>query len=213
MFPFGPGQKFLATNRILGLAAGGWSLSGIVKIRQGFPLQITTQGTCITSANAYQGSCMPDYNPNVLPSQARQNGDWGRAPGANARNVQTIQYLNPAAFQCPDLNCSSYKLGNVARSAPDNLRGPGYKDLDLGIRRTFTLRQQPGGNLTFQVEADVINATNSTYFTLNTASSQWNTCTAGATLQACPAQQYGTVVGQNGAVPPRDWQFAGRFRF
>lgn len=216
LFPFGRGQAFLANNRILGLAAGGWSLSGIVKLRQGFPLQITTQGGCYANEYAYQGTCMPDYNPNVLPSAARQNGQWGRGPGANASNVQTIQYLNPAAFQFPDNNIKSFKLGNVARSAPDGVRGPGYKDLDLGIRRTFTLREQPGGNLTFQVEADVINATNSTYFTLGTGttSTAWNNnCLAGQSIQQCPAQAYGTVAGQNPAVPPRDWQFAGRFRF
>ena len=218
VFPFGHGQKFLANSRVASWVLGGWSGSGIFKIRQGTPLQITVAepSSCITSLDALQGSCMPDYNPNVGAGQARINGKWGRGPGANASNVQNIQYLNTAAFQCPDLNasCQSFKLGNVARSAPDGLRGPGWKDLDMGLRRTFLLHESPGSNLTFQVEANVINVTNSTYFTLASGATAWNVCPAGeTTIQQCAANAYGTVGGQNNAVPPRDWQFAGRIRF
>lgn len=212
--PLGKGQQFFATSRIATWVGGGWSLSGIIKIRQGTPLQITTQGACVTSQDAYQGTCMPDYVPGFNANSARINGEYGRAPGANASNIQTIQYLNTAAFQCPDANCSSLKLGNVARSAPDGLRGPGWKDIDLGIRRTFNMIETDNLHLTFQIEADVSNATNSTYFTLAGGSTQWNTCLAGQTnLQQCPALAYGTIGGQNAAVAPRDWQFAGRFRF
>jgi hypothetical protein len=212
--PIGRGQYFFANSKFATLVGGGWSISGIIKIRQGFPLQITTQGACITSQNAFQGTCMPDYNPAVLPTQARINGKWGRGPGANAGNVQTIQYLNPAAFQYPDGNTGSYKLGNVARSAPDGLRGPGWKDMDLGLRRTFTVRDTENLHLTLQLEADVTNVTNSTYFSLASGATAWNTCGAGlTTIQQCAANAYGTIGGQNAAVPPRDWQFAGRFRF
>lgn len=213
--PFGRGRKFLATSWLGNALVGGWSVSGIVKIRQGFPLQITTSETsgCITALDALQGTCMPDYNPSFT-GPARINGKWGRAPNANASNIQTIQYINTAAFQCPDQNCSSFKLGNVARSAPDGLRGPGWKDMDMGIRRTFNVRDTESLHLTFQLEADVTNVTNSTYFTLASGATAWNTCAAGqTTLQQCPALAFGTIGGQNSSVPPRDWQFAGRFRF
>jgi hypothetical protein len=53
--------------------------------------------------------------------------------------------------------------------------------------------------LTFQVEADVDNATNSTFF--NLSSSTWDSST------------FGLISGQNKAIQPRDWQFAGRLRF
>ncbi len=216
ILPFGKGQQFLAANKLVGSVVGGWSVSGIIKLREGSPLQITTynSGGCRTSADAYQGVCMPDYNPAVGAGQARINGAWGRAPGANASNIQQIQYLNTAAFQCPDLNCSSYKLGNVARSAPDGLHGPGWKDMDMAIRRTFQLLERGGGNVTMQVEADVANITNSTYFSLASGATAWNVCAAGqTTLQQCAALAYGTIGGQNSQVPPRDWQFSGRIRF
>jgi hypothetical protein len=45
----------------------------------------------------------------------------------------------------------------------------------------------------------VDNATNSTFF--NLSSSTWDT------------SAFGLIGGQNKSIQPRDWQFAGRFRF
>jgi len=61
------------------------------------------------------------------------------------------------------------------------------------VRETATL------HLTFQVEADVFNATNSTFF--NLSSSTWD------------SSAFGLISGQNKSIQPRDWQFDGRFRF
>jgi Carboxypeptidase regulatory-like domain len=224
-FPFGRGQAFFATNRIMGLIAGGWQLSGIYKYRDGSPLHITNQAGCATASNALQGTCFPDYAPGFDKRSARINGRWGRGPGANAANINTIQYLNPAAFLCPDsptfaptLTCgagggvyTSWKLGNAASSAPDGLTGPGWWDIDLGIRRTFVVIERPTLHLTFQVEGDVINSTNSTFF--NVSSTGWNNnCNAQSSSSTCNLA-YGAIGGQNVQIPPRDWQFAGRFRF
>jgi hypothetical protein len=213
-FPIGRGQAFFATNRIASLIGGGWQLSGIYKYRDGYPLQITSNYGCESNSGAGQGTCMPDYAPGFDKKHARINGRWGRAPGANAANINDISYLNPAAFTCPDspvtdpgLTCgvsqssgrTTWKIGNSARSAPYGLTGPGWWDVDLGIRRTFDVRETSTLHLTFQVEADVDNATNSTFFNLSTAA--WGN------------SAYGKVSGQNQSVQPRDWQFAGRFRF
>ena len=211
--PFGRGQAFFATNRIAGLIGGGWEFNGIYKYRDGVPLQVTNGGGCMTNSTAGQGTCMPDYVPGFDKRRARINGRWGRGPGANATNFNGIQYLNPAAFECADSSpiyttytCGStnepnttWKLGNVARTAPLGLHGPGWWDIDLGIRRTFNVRETATLHLTFQVEADVSNATNSTFFNLGSAN--WD------------SSGYGMVTSQNAQIPPRDWQFAGRFRF
>jgi hypothetical protein len=215
IFPIGRGQAFFATNRIAGLIGGGWQLSGIYKYRDGFPLQITQSGGCAPQADDLQGTCMPDYTPGFDKRRARINGRWGRGPGMNAANAGTIQYLNQAAFQCPDSSpqnngatCGSgggvsntFKIGNIARTAPDGLHGPGYWDVDLGVRRTFHVRETATLHLTFQLTADVTNATNSTFF--NTGGTGWS---AGST-------SFGTVNSQNQNVLPRDWQFGGRFTF
>ena len=210
-FPIGRGQAFFATNRIMSLIGGGWTLNGIYKYRDGYPLQVTTASCAANTADG--GTCMPDYTPGFNKNQVRINGRWGRGPGASAGNINTISYINPQAFECPDsspqnttYSCGSgvepnvtWKIGNVARSAPDGLTGPGWWDIDLGIRRTFNVRETATLHLTFQVEADVSNATNSTFF--NVGSTQWNNST------------FGLISGQNEAILPRDWQFAGRFRF
>jgi hypothetical protein len=223
-FPIGRGQAFFATNRLMSLLGGGWTLNGIYKYRDGYPLQVTDGHGCNANTNGGQGTCMPDYTPGFNKSAVRINGRWGRGPGANAGNLTKISYINPQAFQCPDsspLNnaatcgatnspTATWKIGNIARSAPYGLTGPGYWALALGIRRTFTIRETATLHLTFQVEADVSNATNSTFF--NLASAAWNTPPT-ATPDA--NTNFGTISGQNQSpdVQPRDWQFAGRFRF
>ena len=211
-FPIGRGQAFGSTNRYMSLIGGGWQLSGIYKYRDGYPLQITYASSCNSGSYSGQGTCMPDYAPGFDKNSARINGRWGRGPGANASNLNSISYLNPAAFVCPDspvmtptATCgtlgahNTYKLGNISRSGADGLHGPGWWDIDLGLRRTFNVRETATLHLTFQVEADVDNATNSTFFNLSSAA--WSNA------------NYGVVSGQNQSVPPRDWQFAGRFRF
>jgi Carboxypeptidase regulatory-like domain len=211
-FPIGRGQAFFATNRIAGLIGGGWQVSGIYKYRDGYPLQIGLS-SCNASTNAGQGSCMPDYTPGFDKRKVRINGRWGRGPGANAASLGQISYINAQAFQCPDSSptntgatcgntnspTATWKIGNVARTAPDGLHGPGWWDIDMGLRRTFNVRETATLHLTFQFEADVTNATNSTFFNLSGQTSN--------------SSGFGAVGGQNKSILPRDWQFAGRFRF
>ena len=146
-FPIGRGQAFFATNRIAGLIGGGWEFSGIYKYRDGYPLQITSGSGCMANAVGGQGTCMPDYTPGFNKSQARINGRWGRGPGANAANLNQINYLNPNAFECPDSSPTdpdlhlryndgtldtTFKIGNIARTAPD------------GLTRTRMVGHRPG---------------------------------------------------------------------
>jgi hypothetical protein len=223
--PFGRGQAFFATNRIAGMIGEGWEFSGTYQYRDGYPLAVTnTSGQCEPNTYGGQGpDCFPDYNPTFDKRKARINGRWGRGPGSNESSFGSIQYLDPNAFECPDspstniyrtcnedentgpLSSSgpltqSYKLGNIARNAPDGLHGPGWWNINLGMRRTFMLRETATLHLSFQLEADVTNTTNSTFFNVGSAAGWDNS-------------NYGEMSGQNQQAPPRDWQFAGRFRF
>jgi hypothetical protein len=247
-FPIGRGQKFFGTNRLVSAIAGGWSLSGIYKYRQGNPLAISdSPNNCNPRNNAGQGTCMPDLVPGFTKASVRINGRWGHAPGTNALNIQNTQYINPNAFMCPQANLattggvaelnstcgysegilppngsgSTTLIGNAPATAPYGLTGPGWWDIDMGIRRTFSILERANLHLTFEVEGDVINTTNSTFFNIggfnsngNNSSQSWAVCNPGATtLQLCSALAFGSITGQNQNVPPRDWQFSGRFRF
>jgi hypothetical protein len=220
--PIGRGQAFFATNRIMGMIGGGWEINGIYKYRDGYPITVTNGSGCMT--NSVEGwTCLPDYTPGFDKRQIRINGRWGRGPGSTAQNYNTINYINPSAFECPDsspnnitFSCggttepnTTFKLGNVARTAPYGLHGPGWWDIDLGLRRTFMVRETATLHLTFQVEADVTNATNSTFFNMNgNTTANWSGLPSGGGTTS-----FGTVAGQNKSILPRDWQFAGRFRF
>jgi len=222
-FPIGRGQAFFATNRIAGLIGGGWEFSGIYRYRDGTPLQITMGTNCMVNAVGGQGVCMPDYTPGFNKRQARVNGRWGRGPGSNATNFNTINYLNTNAFESPDSSptdpsystgtttepWTTFKIGNIASTAPDGIKGPGWWDIDLGLRRTFNVRETATLHLTFQIEADVSNATNSTFFNVGSLSLSANSASPSTNWSST----FGQVNGQNQQIAPRDWQFAGRFRF
>ncbi len=237
-FPIGRGQKFFGTNRLVSAIAGGWSLSGIYKYRQGNPLAITdSPNNCNPKTNAGQGTCMPSYVPGFTKASVRINGRWGHAPGTNATNITQTQYINPNAFMCPQAylagvgnltsTCgysenvlppngtgSTTLIGNVPATAPYGLTGPGWWDIDMGIRRTFNVLERSTLHLTFEVEGDVINTTNSTFFNLGGNSQAWGVCAAGqVSVSQCSQLSFGAITGQNQNVPPRDWQFSGRFRF
>jgi hypothetical protein len=219
-FPIGRGQAFFATNRIMGLIGGGWQISGIYRYRDGYPLQVTNNQGCMSNSVS-GGTCVPDYSPGFDKRQLRINGRWGRGPGANAVNFNTISYINPQAFQCadsyptnPTYTCgattepnTTFKIGNVARSAPDGLHGPGWWDVQVGLRRTFNVRETATLHLTFQFNADVDNLFNSTFYNINATNS------SAGNWQGVGNTSFGQVSGQNRSIPPRDWQFSGRFRF
>ena len=134
-------------------------------------------------------------------------------PPSYAPILPSPRLFRPAA-QDP-ASTSTYKLGNIAQSAPDSLYGPGWWALAGGIRRTFVIVERPTLHLTFQAEGDVINATNSTFFNLASGATGWNNnCSPQSTSSNCNLA-YGTIGGQNlqPAVAPRDWQLQGRFRF
>ena len=212
--PFGQG-KIGNGNAWVRALAGGWRLSGIFSYYAGDPLAIT-EGSCAAPS---QGTCMPTYAPGFLGiGSARQNGGWGH--GATRTTLASIQYINPAAFVMGPGNagtsnvvnpnctagtsaCTGMVLGNVARTAPYGLRGPGNNNVDAALRRTFDLWKKE--NVKFIFEASVFNAVNHVWFgsSSSTADGSIGTTTGSASL--------GVVAGQ--ANNPRQWQFAGHINF
>jgi len=180
-------------NAFVRAIGSDWRLSGILTVVSGNPLALT--GAACTGLTG-QGTCMPGYAPGFTGS-ARQHGKWGQ--GATRTNLSTIQYINPAAF----VEVPAPNIGNVARTAPDGLRGPGNYDIDASLRRTFSIWK--GGRVKFVFDASVFNAVNHVWFgsPASTADGSIGSSVGSASL--------GTVAGQ--ANNPRQFQFAGHINF
>jgi hypothetical protein len=127
--PFGRGRRIgrgwgTVTNAIL----GGWSVSPIVTLTSGEPLDLSVNG----NPSNTNGS----DRPNVV-------GDW------RIDNPTPERWFNTDAFVAND----QYTFGN----APKNLlRGPGYANLDIVVRKSFQVNQRVTADLRFES----FNATN-----------------------------------------------------
>ena len=212
--PFGKGH-IGDGNAIVRNIVGGWRLSDIFTYVAGNPLVITSS-TCTGTSG--QGTCMPAYNT-AFSGPVRQNGSWGS--GATRTTLGSMQYINPAAFlqtgsfvnsstcTAGTSACTGEVLGDLARTAPYGLRGPGNYDIDGSLRRSFDLWRE--GRVKFIFEAQVFNVVNHVWFgsTASTADGSIGSSVTSSTASKDTA--LGTVAGQ--ANNPREWQFAGHFTF
>ena len=97
------------------------------------------------------------------------------------------QWLNPAAFTAPP-------AGSFGNAGVGQVVLPGLSQLDTNLAKSFPIHER----LNFRIQADFFNVLNHTnYSSLNT------TATSGATT-------FGRL---NGAYPPRQMQFSGKFTF
>lgn len=179
--PFGQGGigNNLRTVRWL---AGGWALSWIASYRSGSPLEITSS-SCTALA---EKTCFPNYAFGFTGT-ARIHGGWGHS--VTPKNAGSIPFINAAAFSTP----TATQIGDVSRTAPYNLFGPGGYDIDAGIRRTFPITRRTS----FIFSAEAFNVTNTvTFGTPNTNVSSSN---------------FGTISSQSNQS--RDWQFSGKVIF
>ena len=113
------------SNRTVKALGSGWSVSGIVRILSGPYLTVASGlDNALTGTN--------DQRPNqVLPS-----------PYAATRTIQS--WLNPAAFIQP-------ASGTYGTLGAMNILGPGSINIDMGITRTFNIREKQ--SLQFRAEA------------------------------------------------------------
>lgn len=184
--PFGKGG-FGNNSKAVRWLAGGWSLSWIANYSAGGPLEITASGCSAVG----QGTCYPNYNPSFSGS-VRENGHWGH--GVNHANAGSIHFINKDAFSVTGVqDPNHYQIGDVSRTAPYHLFGPGAYNIDSGLRRTFQITRR----VNFVFNAEAFNVTNTVHFSgINT-----NVTSSG----------FGTVGRQSNH--PRDWQFSGRINF
>jgi hypothetical protein len=117
---------------------GGWQTTGIWTFETGRPFNITLRQD-VANVGARGLFQRPNLVGNPFPSGFTKT--YG--PGG--------LYFNPAAFANPPL----YTFGNLGRNA---LRGPGFKNFDIGIFKNFNLSER----LRLQYRAEAFNAFNNT---------------------------------------------------
>jgi hypothetical protein len=151
-FPFGPGKKW-AQNGVASQVIGGWRMTGIYTISDGYPFGITDNSYGYCNA-AHMLSDRPDMIGNPLPSGFQQT---------------TQHWFNNQAFDfsgtCPASNLvaltggfdTTKAFGNAPRYF-SNIRVPGVNNIDFSLQKDFKIPLGEQTRLAFR--ADLYNAIN-----------------------------------------------------
>ena len=132
--PFGHGRDFLPTlPRWADEAIGGWSLSGLPSWHTGTPYMANSVAFLMSYSNE---------DPAILtgglgPMKSHVTVSNGQVYAFKDYQTAFNQYQGPTGFEM---------------GARNNLRGPHYFDLDLGLGKTFPIYKE-GVNLKFRVDA------------------------------------------------------------
>jgi len=130
--------------------AGGWSLSGILNIHSGFPWNPVVN---VVGGNLYCGSCgygqlLPtEYFGGAGSSTSNDQFKTGsNYPLAHVTGANGTAYYNTPASAYTAYSGSAY--GTALPTAPlvhrNSLTGPGYRDLDLSLAKSFGFPNVPG---------------------------------------------------------------------
>lgn len=179
--PVGRGQA-LGRNAggLLNEVIGGWQVSGIETWRTGLAL---TAGTGIASTTSLAADAGETF---VGPRSAL-------APGIH---VDTTDNDQVQFFKNPQAAIAAYvPVTGLETGTRDNLRGPHFSNLDLGVIKNFPLTER----YRLQFRADAYNVFNHTNF--------------GLPNPLLPSGSFGVISGLAGQEPSRVMQFALRFDF
>lgn len=133
--PFGRGHRFMSEG-ILARVTGGWQLNGIFSVMQGRPFTIGTNATSVNTVGNLQTA-------DQLKEFVEFYGGIGRG----------VSYFDPNAFG----PVSDVRFGTSGRNI---LFGPGVKNLDGSVFRTFRIRER----VSMQFKWEVFNVSNTPAF-------------------------------------------------
>ena len=132
--PFGKEKKW-ATSGLSSTIFGGWQLNGVFAAYSGRPFTLTASGSSLNMPGNQQ-----------TPDQIKENVEILGNVGSDGTYFDTTAFARVTAV----------RFGNVGRNT---MRGPGVANLDLGLFRSFKVRES---DLQFRLEA--FNATNTPHF-------------------------------------------------
>jgi hypothetical protein len=140
--PFGRDQKYF-TSGPLAYIVGGWKLSTALSRVSGTPLTITGSN----AFSAYGNTTVADRVAGVNMTLSGRN-----------YSGSGFRYLNPAAFA--DVTSSTASTPRFGTAGRNCVRGPGYFDLDAGLKKTFPI----WSSVRFEFAAESFNITNTPQF-------------------------------------------------
>jgi Carboxypeptidase regulatory-like domain len=146
---------YKGSSRFLGVLFNGYSLSTLASFNSGAPFTMTTgSDKNLDGYNNDRPNLVPGVNPFLSPHRSRFTASQA--------------WFNTAAFTAngPGLPGGIGPGGADGNAPRDYLRAPGYRDVDLGVSRTFKFER--GMGLTFR--ADATNAFNMVSLNAPTAS-------------------------------------------
>jgi len=198
-------------NNWLEKVAGGWSISGILNIHSGFPW---TPVMGITGGNLYCGTC--GYGT-VFPA-AYLGGAGSNTGNDSFKTLGGSNFPNggPAYFAGPTYTAyTGNASGTAVPQSPgvhrNSFIGPGYKDVDMTLVKSFGLPKMPGLGEDAKVEfrVDAYNVFNN----LNLANISNFVCTVDST-GACMAGSANSNFGlATSALGARVVTLGARFNF
>lgn len=178
--PFGSGRMIEPSNRVFGAIASGWQMTGILTLQTGRPFTVST-GTDVSNTG------QNNDRPNLI-------GDWHVPnPGPNRWfNPCTVSADGKTFFNCLSGDKPAWQVnapntfGNAGRNI---LRADGLKNFDLGVSRSFDIRE----NKSLQFRAEVFNLANHPNFfspnAVNVTSSNFGTISRAAFASFTGAQR------------------------
>lgn len=165
--------KFFHGNSFLSKVADGWSVSGIFNLHTGFPFTPTYNvpgGSLYYSASPYNTLRPASYNGGAKNSSSNNAFENGR-PNVNFPNAGPAQpyFTAPVA---PTAGSSGFASGlpQLPGIARNSFNGPGYKDFDATLVKSFGLPKARiiGEDAAIEIRADAFNLFNNINLTPST---------------------------------------------
>ena len=147
--PFGRGRKWASSGGLADWVVGGWTVSSIVNLQSGFPLNV--QQTA--DARLSLGGTSTANRPN-LASGVDLGTSGSFLDRLASADHPTATWINPAAFTL----AATGTFGNTPRTITD-LRTPGQYNVDAVFLKNVPL----AGSKIVQVKVEVLNLLNRPY--------------------------------------------------
>jgi len=121
--PFGKDRRWMSSSGVADVLLGGWQVSGILTMQDGFPFTVLCGGGTIQNGG---GVCYPD------PVEGQ---DW-RLPSSERTRTR---WFNTAAFVDRNPAGGPFRYGTVGRNS---LIGPGFVSLDASANKKFFMDER-----------------------------------------------------------------------